>query len=341
MRVEVINTQLSNKFIQEWEEFVLTHPDGSIFQTPEMYVIHLNTSKYSPFVVVCSNEANQILGLMLVVIHKEYKGILGFLSSRALITGGPLVLDNNTIVLNLILEKYNELISNKIIYTQFRNLFGFDFGKNVFEENDFRYLAHLNIINDLSIGREKIWQNFSRSRKRGIIKAENEGFHFIQSDDIDMLNDFYHLLSISYQKIKLPYPSFEFFYNIYNNFKPKNFKLFFLRHGDEYVVSMFALMFKNTVYGYYMGSSTDSELLKKKPIDLFFWEFLKWAVNNGFQYYNWMGAGKPDTPYGVRDFKLQYGGKLVEYGRFEEIHWPLTYKVIKTFYKLWAKIKFR
>ena len=30
-----------------------------------------------------------------------------------------------------------------------------------------------------------------------------------------------------------------------------------------------------------------------------------------------MGAGSPDSEYGVRDFKSKFGGELVEYGRFK------------------------
>ena len=34
------------------------------------------------------------------------------------------------------------------------------------------------------------------------------------------------------------------------------------------------------------------------------------------------GAGKPDKPYGVRDYKLKFGGQLVNWGRFEKVHKP-------------------
>jgi lipid II:glycine glycyltransferase (peptidoglycan interpeptide bridge formation enzyme) len=40
-----------------------------------------------------------------------------------------------------------------------------------------------------------------------------------------------------------------------------------------------------------------------------------------------MGAGKPDEPYGVRDFKAEFGGELVERGRFLCIRKPLLYKI--------------
>ncbi len=42
-----------------------------------------------------------------------------------------------------------------------------------------------------------------------------------------------------------------------------------------------------------------------------------------------MGAGKSGTDYGVRDYKLQFGGHLVEYGRFIRIERPSLYRIGK------------
>ena len=102
---------------------------------------------------------------------------------------------------------------------------------------------------------------------------------------------------------------------------------------------MFALIYNNTMYGYYMGSKNDPETLRKKPIDLFFWNIFKWSISNKLTSFDWMGAGKPDESYGVRDFKLQFGGELVNYGRYEKVHWPLGFFVSLIGFKLWKIIK--
>jgi lipid II:glycine glycyltransferase (peptidoglycan interpeptide bridge formation enzyme) len=47
-----------------------------------------------------------------------------------------------------------------------------------------------------------------------------------------------------------------------------------------------------------------------------------------------MGAGKPDEDYGVRDFKAQFGGTLVEHGRFLKVNNPLIYKAAQIYLKL-------
>ena len=52
------------------------------------------------------------------------------------------------------------------------------------------------------------------------------------------------------------------------------------------------------------------------PSELATFGGLQYAANNGFPCFDMMGAGSPDDGgYGVRDFKLKFGGELVEFGR--------------------------
>ena len=49
-----------------------------------------------------------------------------------------------------------------------------------------------------------------------------------------------------------------------------------------------------------------------------------------------MGAGVPGVPYGVRDFKAEFGGEMVEHGRFLNVRKPLLYAIGKIAVK-WMK----
>ena len=46
---------------------------------------------------------------------------------------------------------------------------------------------------------------------------------------------------------------------------------------------------------------------------------LRYAVETGRETFDFMGAGEPGKPYGVRDFKMQFGGELKEPGRWIHI----------------------
>jgi lipid II:glycine glycyltransferase (peptidoglycan interpeptide bridge formation enzyme) len=46
------------------------------------------------------------------------------------------------------------------------------------------------------------------------------------------------------------------------------------------------------------------------------WAGIEYAANHHFDKFDFMGAGKPDESYGVREFKSKFGGTLLEHGRF-------------------------
>ena len=54
-----------------------------------------------------------------------------------------------------------------------------------------------------------------------------------------------------------------------------------------------------------------------------------YAAQHGIPRYDMMGAGVPGVPYGVRDFKAEFGGTLVEHGRFLHVAKPWLYIIGK------------
>ncbi len=321
-----------------WSAFVYGHPKGNIFQTPEMYHVFKNTRNNTPVFIAILEDTNMV-ACLLAVIQKEYTGLLGSFTARSIIFGGPLISDDNPVLLDLILSEYENSVSGKAIYTQIRNMTFYVENPSIFARNGFVFQDHLNIILDLSIGEGILWAGFSRSRKKGIKKAMNENFVFGICQDSSMLDSFHALLALSYKRIKLPYPDKFHFLQLTALLKSDMFKIFTIGHNDKVVAALFTLSFRDTMYGYYMGATDDPEIIKQKPVDLLFWEVFKWCISHNFRYFDWMGAGKPDKDYGVRDFKLQYGGSAINLGRFVKIHKPTLFKISKLALKIWQMTK--
>ena len=61
---------------------------------------------------------------------------------------------------------------------------------------------------------------------------------------------------------------------------------------------------------------------------------MDYGMKNNLPRFDFMGAGKPDEDYGVREFKSKFGGELVEHGRFLNVLQPLLYSVGKTAIKI-------
>jgi lipid II:glycine glycyltransferase (peptidoglycan interpeptide bridge formation enzyme) len=84
----------------------------------------------------------------------------------------------------------------------------------------------------------------------------------------------------------------------------------------------------NAVFEWFVCGEETSET-NIYPSVMATWTGIKYAAENNFSRFDFMGAGKPAKSYGVREFKAKFGGKLVENGRFLYICKPLLYKIGK------------
>ena len=282
-------------------------------------------------------EGNEIVGSLLSVVMKEGGGLKGYFSKRCIICGGPLVKNERSEVYSQLLEKFNEIGGKKAIYTQFRNFFDLVEVKPNFEKLGWQFEEHLNIIIDLSKTEEELWKEVHSKRRNEIRRAEKEGTCFRVLENKDELGTTYPILKEVYGRAKLPLPGIQFFRTAYDILGPDQFKIFLAVNGEKIIGTMYVLCFKGIMYDWYAGSY--QAYYKKYPNDLIPWKVFLWGKENGFKIFDFGGAGKPDVPYGVRDYKKKFGGRFVNYGRFEKIHKPLFFQFGKLGLKVWQTLK--
>lgn len=312
-----IKFQLASKI---WSSFVHDHPCGNIFQIPEMCEIYEQTKNYEPLFIAVVNDNEEILGILLAVIQKEHSGILGRFTARSIIWGGPLVKDNNPEVLGLILKEYRKIIKGKAIYTQFRNHRGWSpKEKEIFRKNGFTYEDHLDILFDLNKSEADLFKEMHKGRRKNIKRAERIQLEFVEIQDTNDFEKCLTLIKKTYSRVKLPCPDRTFFYYASKVFNDKcSFIKFSVKFKDEIIGCRFLLCYKGLVYDWFAG--TDEKHHDKYPNDYLLWKIFQWAKENNYSTFDFGGAGKPNKQYGVRDYKLKFGGELVNFGRFEMIH---------------------
>jgi serine/alanine adding enzyme len=321
----------------EWSAFVYGHPQGNIFQTPEMYDVYLKTKNYFPLVLFAMDN-NQVYGVLLALIQKEHKGFLGKFSSRCILWGAPLILNNDASLFSSLMKAFDVKIKKFAIYAQFRNIANVEHFHHLFTASHFTYEPHLDILINTENPFDSIIESIHKSRIRNYTKALNKGVTLKLIDKFDDIARCYNLLQETYQRVKLPYPDITLFKAVYDILLPKNYCLIFgLFYQDLLIGFRLVLTYKNCIYDYYAGSS--SEHTNKYPNDVLIIEILKYACNTNFDVFDFGGAGKPGVPYGVRDHKLKFGGELVEFGRYEKINKTLSYSIAKTAFSIWKFFK--
>lgn len=318
----------------EWELFLNNHPDSNFFQSPQFYKILKQTKGYDAEIFIVKDN-HSITGILLCLIQKFYNR--NFLS-RSIIWAGPLIKENNIITLNYLLKAYSNSVGRKVLFTEIRSPNNLGICKEIIINNGFKYEDHLNIVIDLKKDESELWKDVHSKRRNEIRKAKKNGTEFKIGISEEELAISYKILNDVYSRVKLPLPPFNFFLNITNiNEEKIGLKNFLAIYNNEIIGCMLAIIYKNTIYDFYAGAYAES--YNKYPNDLIPWEVFKWAKNKGYHTFDFGGAGKPNIPYGVRDYKKKFGGKVINQGRYEKTYRPILYFLVKRGFKIWQKIK--
>lgn len=321
----------------KWLNFVKSHPHGNIFQTYYMYEIYNSTRNHEPIFIAVTDDNGNILGILLGVIQKEYSNFFGYFTSRSIVIGGPLVKDDDKNIMKIILNQYSMHIRRKVIYSQIRNLHDQLIFNDSFQSAGFRFESHLNYIINLNKGKDYVWSRIHKSKRKKIKKCINSGLESnVYDGNIgeEILNKGYNILKEVYHNAKLPIPDI----SLIQNANKENILLVFTsEYKGEIIGCRFALRYNKSIYGWFAGSYSKYYHLYSN--DFLIWKTLEWGIVNEYNYFDYGGAGSPNKPYGVRKFKSQLGGELVNYGRYICEYKPLMMLLGKIGLKVWQKVK--
>lgn len=315
--------------VDEWEAFLSATPHSTPFQSPAYYsFIKQINPEYARCYAVAMD--NRIKALAVVHIQKE-NGVAGFFSKRAIISGGPLADDDCPQALDVLLKAVNDTIDPGTIYVESRNLSDYSRFRGLFDANGYRYVPHLNFRVDTG-DREQMIRSISSSKYRQIRKALGRSVRYEEARGKDDVLAFYRMLSILYRKkVRKPLPGEDFFLNFFEH----GIGVYLLVWHEDKLIGgiMCPLSHGDTVYELYV-CGLDDEYKDLYPSIMATWSAMDYAASHNYRFFDFMGAGKPDESYGVRDFKARFGGRLVEEGRFLRIRKPILYRIGATMINL-------
>ena len=317
---------------EKWDSFVYQHPHGTIFQTVAYLACHssLFHSKSFGFAAV---EGSDIIGLVSGVISYNYVFPFNYLTRRAVIEGGPLANDLETA--EQLIAAVARYTRKRAIYTQYRNLWDLADLHTVMEKHGYEYEPHLDIIHDLSIEKEDIIKNISKNKRGNVHKSVNKGLVFREAKETEW-NRCVDLILGTYQRVGLPCQSRSYFMNAFKTMS-ENIKVFVVELDDFVIGTRVELCFKDLIYDWYAGA--DDNYRNYYPNDVLPYSILLWGKDNGYRYFDFGGAGRPDVPYGVREHKLKFGGELVEFGRYSHVSNSLLYSLGSWGIKIMKRLK--
>lgn len=234
-------------------------------------------------------------------------------SKRAIIQGG-LEINAETSpeeLSSLLQDIIAQCQSYGVVYIETRNFSDYTNYKSVFENNGFQYEPHFDVHIQL------VNYHLPEAKHRQIQKCQREGQYWEETRNQNDVHQWYQLLKKLYRcKIHRPLPSEQFFHQAA---QCADFHLLVVRDSSSHITGGVLLPVHNkTSYEWYICGNTMST-----------YAAIDWSMQHGLTLLDTMGAGTPNKPYGVRDFKLQMGGELHEFGRFVYVNKPFVYNLGK------------
>ena len=307
---------------EQWHILMTNSPTATWFQSEEAYLCFESCRQWmTPFLVqVCRKD--RLVGSLLGYVTKERSHIKQFFSVRAVIFGGPLLAEDITDneLFQLLIQVKTVIEERNVIYTEIRNFRDFSRWRSIFEQAGFTYVPHYDIHIDTSV-KPRMLSRIHESKLRSVHKALAEGLSLVEATTEEQVGEWYQSLRRLYKtKVHRPLWSLEFFLHLWREGYAK--LLITINKADntgekkQGTGGIFCVNDDTTLYEWYICGSS-----------LVTYGALEYASDQGLECFDLMGAGEPGIPYGVRDFKMQFGGELKELGRYRLICKPLLYKL--------------
>lgn len=323
---------------EKWEDFVLSHPQGNIFQSRYIEGVYRVTKNYEPVsLAAVETESNgKILALLQAVIIRDAAGVVGSISSRSIIQGGPLFIEGEKGLeaLEKLINYYEKFLNNRAIYTQIRNSWDTEYSRGTMNILGYQYELHLNYLIDLNRSTEEIWGDIHKPRRKGINRAEKVGIKVRKIKTREEIMDCYKVIEETYKNVRLPLADISILESAYDELYDKGLIDFYLAILDNEVVgSRVILNYKGTVHDWYAGSKQDINYVNEAVV----WHILSEFAGKE-RVFDFGGAGHPEKPYGVREFKKRFGGEEVNYGRYKKSHNKAREEIMKSGLKIYKAV---
>jgi serine/alanine adding enzyme len=304
----------------EWESFVERHPLGNIFQSPSMYDAFRDVQELQPGLIVQRNASNQVCGILLYCMISQ-PGLKRFFSRRAVISGGPLTVDNDPSIVRGLLDLYlNEAKRYRAIYTEVRNLFNSSYSDEAFAVSGFIRVPHLAVHIDLTNEMTELQSRLHKGRLSNIRRARKKGVRV--RIDVPFRPEHALLIKKTYNRINVPQPPPELFSRLWLKMRDQ-LVIAEAVYEEKMIACRVYVKYKDVIYDWYAAS--DSNYFNLCANDLLPWEVMMWAKEKGIKTYDFAGGGNPAKPYRVRDYKLRFGAEVYDFGRYKKIHRPFLY----------------
>jgi len=318
-----------------WTDFVEAHPHSTIYHTPEMQDVFARVPGYRPILRAAVDDRGRPVALLTAATISLSGGIARPFTTRVVAYGGFLAEEGprGNDALAAVLQAHSNAASTAL-FTELRHMHDPSQWQATLAQAGYTWAPHLNFLIPLEGGEEALWQRLNRTARKNVRRGQKAGISVVEVTGTRDLTACYDLIREVYSDVRVPLAPQALFEAAHAVLLPAGRVRFWLAmHEGQAVGARVVLLHKDTILDWYAGARREHRSLR--PNDFLVWHTLTWGSSNGYRIFDFGGAGHPDIPYGVRDFKAKFGGDLVNFGRSTCVHHPMRLRFSQWAYALW------
>lgn len=307
----------------QWGQLARESSTATWWQTKEAYQLFSSLPDYRVEVVGVADE-DALCGVAVIIRPQARTRVGQWLSRRAVVMGGVMVSDTiSDEVYRRLMAAIKEQTSD-VIYVEIRNLCDHSAWRGVVTQDGWQYMPHLNIRIDTSNAQAAI-SRIGKSKRRRIESSVQKGVRVVEHPTMAQVREYYDVLRDLYiQRVHKPLPSWGTWERLYAS---DMCRYILIEHEGRIIGGSVCVLWEGKVMYEWYACGRDDQRRVISPASLTKYAEIQLAERLGIAQLDLMGAGRPDEKYGVRDFKAEFGGEMVEYGRYVYAHCPMVYKI--------------
>jgi len=304
---------------------------STFFNSRELFDNYASLEGYNPLYLL-AYENDTLVGHWLFVIIKQAKHIPFVFASRCVAYGYPDIssITDQINVLHAMLSTLTEFLHHKVLYTEIRQVSYHDTFTPLFIQHHFHPIEWLNVVNQLPTTVDEAFKKLQNGKRRQIKNNERSGLFVRPAESLNEVLAFVHILQQRYAHLAKPLPPVNFFTQFFEiSCKQGHGVILIATYQNKILGGILCPKDDTTLYEWYISSDNITYHHITPGVSIT-WEAIRYAIENNISFMDFMGAGIASKPYGVRNFKLSFGGDLIPVLRYKYKALPFAYFMIHT-----------
>jgi len=281
----------------QWDEYVNKSPLGTFYHLTAWKEVIEKTFGLKSLYLTAVSDADQIEGIFPMFLMKDIFGRKYLVSNPSSNYAG-LCTDNKETGINLMNRAQEIAVDCKAQYLEMRQM-----ADEIFDlptKKDF-----VTMFLKLHGNEELVWKNSLEAKTRNQIRKAEKADLTVDLGS-KYLDDFYRVLSVNFRDLGTPIYPKEFFRNILEGFKGLS-DLIVVKYQNKVIGGMLFICYKKVFSDPWASSLKEYNRLCAN--NMLYWEAIKYACRNGFEYFDF---GRSTVDSGTYNFKKQWGAEPVQ-----------------------------